>query len=64
MPDPDEREVYFEFTRIGNIVKITAIDSATATEVSVMGPANVAQSDLERVALRKLKARLKREGEI
>jgi hypothetical protein len=43
-------------------VKITAIDSATAVEVSVMGPANAAQSDLERVALRKLKARLEREG--
>jgi hypothetical protein len=62
MPDPDEREVYFEFIKIGNAVKITAIDSATAVEVSVMGPANATQSDLERVALRKLKARLKREG--
>jgi hypothetical protein len=39
----------------------TAIDSATAMEVPVMGPANAAQSDLEWVALRKLKARLERE---
>ena len=62
MPDSDEREIYFEFVKIGNAVKITAIDSATAIEVSVMGPANAAQSDLERVALRKLKARLEREG--
>jgi hypothetical protein len=62
MPDPDEREVYFELVKIGNAVKITAIDSATAIEVSVMGPANAAQSDLERVALRKLKARIEREG--
>jgi len=62
MVDPDEREVYFEFIKLGNAVKITAIDSATAVEVSVMGPGNAAQSDLERVALRKLKARLEREG--
>ena len=62
MSDPDEREVYFEFVKLGNAVKITAVDSLTAVEVSVMGPANAAQSDLERVALRKLKARIKREG--
>ena len=62
MADPEEREVYFEFVKIGNAVKITAIDSLTAIEVSVMGPANAAQSDLERVALRKLKARLERES--
>ena len=30
-------------------------------QVSVLGPANAAQSDLERLALAKLKARLKRE---
>ena len=62
MPDPDEREVYFEFIKIGNAVKVTAIDSVTTIEVSVMGPANAAKSDLERIALRKLEARLKREG--
>ena len=47
MPDPDEREVYFEFVKIGNAVKVTAIDSdsVTTVEVSVMGPANAAKSD-------------------
>ena len=39
-----------------------AIDAATGTEVSVMGPASAAQADLERLALAKLKARLAREG--
>jgi hypothetical protein len=42
-------------------VKVTAIDSVTAVEVSIMGPASAAQSDLEKLALRKLEARLKRE---
>ena len=62
MTDSEEREVYFEFVVVGNAVKVTAIDSVTAIEVSVMGPANAAKSDLERLALRKLQARLKREG--
>jgi hypothetical protein len=61
MPD-DPREVYFEFTAIGGSVKVVAIDSASGTEVSVIGPAHAAQSDLERLALQKLKARIARES--
>jgi hypothetical protein len=56
------REVYFEFIGIGTTVKVVAIDAATGTEVTVMGPASAAQADLERLALQKLKARLAREG--
>jgi hypothetical protein len=51
-------DVYFEFTAIGPTVKVVAIDAATGIEVSVIGPANAAQSDLERLALSKLRARL------
>jgi hypothetical protein len=61
MASADEREVYFEFIAIGNAVKVTAIDSVTAIEVSIMGPANAAQADLKQLALQKLRARLKRE---
>ena len=57
----DRREVYFEFVAIGNVVKVTAIDSLTGTEVSAMGPASASQADLQQLALQKLKARLKRE---
>jgi tRNA nucleotidyltransferase (CCA-adding enzyme) len=57
-----DREVYFEFVAVGSAVKVTAIDSATAIEVSVMGPASAARADLERLALQKLKARLDRDG--
>lgn len=56
------REVYFEFVSIGTTVKVVAIDAATGTEVTVMGPASAVQADLERLALQKLKARLAREG--
>jgi hypothetical protein len=56
-----DREVYFEFVAIGNVVKVTAIDSVTGTEVSAMGPASASQADLQQLALQKLKARIKRE---
>ena len=61
MTDPDRHQVYFEFVAIGNVVKVTAIDSRTGTEVSAMGPASSSQADLQQLALQKLKARLKRE---
>jgi hypothetical protein len=56
---PDE--VFFEFTRVGNSVRVAAIDGATGIEVTVVGPASAASSDLERLALAKLKARLAKE---
>jgi hypothetical protein len=61
MAEPPDREVYFEFVAIGNVVKVTAIDSATGIEVSAMGPASAAQADLQQLALQKLKARIKRQ---
>jgi hypothetical protein len=57
--DASPRGVYFEFTPIGSSVKVVAIDAATGTEVSVIGPARAAQADLRRLALQKLRARLK-----
>jgi hypothetical protein len=59
-PDAGPKDVYFEITRLGTTAKVVAIDAATGTEVSVMAPANAAQSDLERLAMAKLKARLAR----
>jgi hypothetical protein len=52
-------EVYFEFTPIGASVKVVAIDVASGTEISVVGPARASRADLQRLALQKLKARLK-----
>jgi len=51
--------VYFELTPIGASVKVVAIDAVTGTEVSIVAPAHAAQADLRRLALQKLKARLK-----
>jgi hypothetical protein len=62
MTAEEPREVFFEFTAIGSTVKVVAIDAATGTEVSVIGPASAAQADLEQLAVGKLKARLAREA--
>ena len=55
-------EVYFEFIAIGHSVKVIAIHAASGTEVSVIGPASAARSDLERLAIQKLAARLKNDA--
>jgi len=61
-PKSGPREVYFELIRLGGSIKVVAIDGATGVEVSIVGPATAAQSDLERLALAKLNARLARES--
>ena len=60
----EQRQVYFEHIMIGRSVKVVAIDSLTAIEVSIVGPASAAKADLERVALRKLIARIARERDV
>jgi hypothetical protein len=48
------REVLFEFRRVGNAVKVSAIDVETAIEISIVGDARAPQAQLKAVALRKL----------
>jgi len=48
------REVLFEMTRIGNSVKVTAIDTTTMVEVSIVGTAAASAEHLKATALRKL----------
>jgi len=52
--------IYVEFVQQGNFVKVTAIDSVTGTEASIVGPANAAQSVLAEAARRKLEYVLKK----
>jgi uncharacterized protein DUF6898 len=58
-PADDPGEVLFEFTAIGRTVKVVAIHAASGTEVSVVAPATAARADLQRLALQKLRAKLK-----
>lgn len=50
----DRREVIFEFVRIGGAVKVTAVDTATGVEATIVGDPAAGTAMLERVARRKL----------
>lgn len=56
----ERREVIFEYVPIGGSVKVTAVDVTTGLEVSVIGPSLAAQSELERVAVQKLRYMLEK----
>jgi hypothetical protein len=56
----DKREVILEFHRIGNAVKVTAVDAQTLVEISLVGPATSSKASLRTAALRKLDYVLKR----
>ena len=49
-----EREVIFEFLQVGSSVKVTAIDTATGTEVSIVGAPAAGEATLKRLAKQKL----------
>jgi hypothetical protein len=49
-----EREVIFEFHRVGNAVKVSAVEVESGVEVSIVGDPAVGETALKRLALRKL----------
>ncbi|EEE47524.1 hypothetical protein SADFL11_4813 [Roseibium alexandrii DFL-11] len=55
---PRAGEIYIEFRQMGKQVQVTAIDAATGVEVSMFGPSSALQSDLQKLAVRKLKRRV------
>lgn len=59
-PDDMTEEVLFEFTVIGSSVRVAAIDATTGAETVVVGPSNASTSDLQRLALAKLRAQRRR----
>jgi hypothetical protein len=54
-------EVLFELTRIGSIVRVTAVDPATGIEAVIQGPAHLSQQELQRSAAKKLQFLLQKE---
>lgn len=56
-------EVLFEFVRQGNFVKVTAIESETRTEASVIVPVSLSQQQMQIQALQKLKYVLQKQAE-
>lgn len=57
-----DRPVYFEIRRVGSYLKVSAIDSLTGTEVSVVGPARGSDAQLKATALKKLRYVLEKQG--
>jgi hypothetical protein len=60
--DADPNEVILEFVRLGALVRVSAIDPASLTEVVLQGPAAAGEAALRRAALRKLAYVLARRG--
>ncbi len=56
------REVYVELHRIGQIVKATAMDTQTLTEVVTQGPVSAGEKALKEAAIRRLEYVLRKKG--
>ncbi len=56
------REVIFEFFPLGPYVKVTAMDVASLTEISISGPAGTAEAILQRNALKRLEFVMRKKG--
>lgn len=48
------REVIIEFHQVGNAVKVSAIDTKTMVEVSIVGAPGSGEETLKRTVLKKL----------
>ena len=48
------REVYFELSKVGNVIRVCAIDPHTNVEVVMVGSPRYDQPTLQRMARRKL----------
>jgi len=48
------QQVLFEFVRVGQVVKVNAIDPESGIEVSMVGDAKAGADTLKRLAMRKL----------
>ena len=51
-------EVFFEYTQLGQQMRVAAIDAATATEVVVIAPLTASRLQMQTLALAKLRRKL------
>jgi hypothetical protein len=58
----EEREVIFEFIRLGAVVKVTAVDAATGAEAAIVGDPAAGETALKRLARQKLEYVMGRKG--
>jgi Domain of unknown function (DUF6898) len=52
--DIDPGEVILEFVQIGALIRVSAMEPKSLTEVVIYGPASAGEAALRRVVLRKL----------
>lgn len=52
--DTDPGEVILEFVQIGALIRVSAMEPKSLTEVVIYGPASAGEAALRRVVLRKL----------
>ncbi len=50
----DRGEVILEFVQIGGLIRVSAMEPKSLTEVVIYGPASAGEAALRRVVLRKL----------
>ncbi len=56
------REIILEFFPVGGVVKVSAMDVQTTTEISIQGPASAGEATLKRNALKRLEYVMKKKG--
>ncbi len=56
------REVIFEFFPVGHVVRVSAMDTKTLTEISIQGPASASEEILKKNALKRLDYVMKKKG--
>jgi len=59
----DNDEVIVEFHRVGNAVKVSAVDTKTLVEVSIMAPTTCSEREMTDTVLRKLSYVQNKRGE-
>ena len=56
------RHVIFEFVPVGAYMRVSAMDTATLTEITISGPVNTPESTLKHNALKRLEYVMKKKG--
>ena len=60
MADAPTREIIMEQVRIGQVVRVTAVDVATGTEVVFQAPTYASPASLQKLAVQKLQYVMKK----
>ncbi len=58
------REIIFELRPVGNVMKVSAMDTETLTEVSIQCPLSAGEEVFKKNALKRLEYVLRKKGKI